>query len=110
MTYSEKRRAVVVVILALPIAFTLMFVGYVKTYLDHEEQTTLFIKYFPTLKMQFYDPFANEGEDIPIDKLSTRAREEFAKYCKYRFGVVDTATPALDACKAQIPNYLKSVS
>ncbi|CAD6530453.1 hypothetical protein LMG28727_02659 [Paraburkholderia kirstenboschensis] len=80
--------------------------GYVHSYLDHEIQTTFFIKRHPTLQIEFDDPFANEGDDIPIDRLPPSDRSHFADYCKYRFGVTDSSTEALEACKARIPGYL----
>jgi hypothetical protein len=83
------------------------YMGYVNSYLDHETQTTFFLKRYPTLQAKFYDPFANEGDDEPIDQLSPTDRAHFADYCKYRFGVVDRDTRALQECKAKIPGYLQ---
>jgi hypothetical protein len=86
---------------------TFAYTGYVNSYLDHETQTTFFLKRYPTLQAKFYDPFANEGDDEPIDQLSPTDRAHFADYCKYRFGVVDPDTRALQECKAKIPGYLQ---
>lgn len=82
------------------------YTGYVESYLDHEVQTTFFVKQYPTFQMKFYDPFANEGDDTPLDHLSSVDRARFADYCKYRFGVAHFTTQSLEACKAQIPSYL----
>ncbi|WP_260854591.1 hypothetical protein [Paraburkholderia sp. BCC1884] len=82
------------------------YTGYVKSYLDDEVQTTFFVKRHPTFQMEFYDPFANEGESSPIDRLSAFDRARFADYCKYRLGVDQFSTRALEMCKAQIPPYL----
>lgn len=87
-------------------AVAVAYTGYVKSYLDHEVQTTFFVKRHPTLQIEFYDPFANEGDDVPIGQLSPSDRARFADYCKYRFGAVNASAQALEACKAQIPGYL----
>ncbi|MFM0504278.1 hypothetical protein [Paraburkholderia caffeinilytica] len=83
-----------------------MYTGYVKSYLDDDVQTTFFVKRYPTLQMEFHDPFANEGDDIPIDQLRVADRAGFADYCKYRFGITGNSTQALEKCKRGIPGYL----
>lgn len=77
------------------------YTGYVRSYRDHETQTTLFIKRYPTLQIEFYDPYATEGDDLPIDRLSPRDRVRFADYCRYRFGVSDSSVAALNACRSK---------
>lgn len=89
------------------ITMAVAYIGYVNSYLDHEVQTTTFVKQYPTLQMRFYDPFANEGDDVPIDQLASIDRAHFADYCKYRFGVIERSTQALKECKAKIPSYLR---
>lgn len=81
--------------------------GYVRSNLDDEVQTTFFIKRHPTLIMEFYDPFANEGDDKSIDQLSISERARFAEYCKYRLGIDNNSTQALEKCKALKPGYLQ---
>jgi hypothetical protein len=83
-----------------------LYTGFVKSYLDHEVQTTFFIKRFPTFQMEFFDPFANEGDDVPMSQMSTSDRAEFAAYCKYRFGLDADSDLALEDCKSKIPPYL----
>jgi hypothetical protein len=83
------------------------YTGYVNSYLDHETQTTFFLKRFPTLQTRFYDPFANEGDDEPIDQLTPIDRAHLADYCKYRFGIGDHSGEALQECKAEIPRHLR---
>jgi hypothetical protein len=83
------------------------YTGYVNSYLDHETQTTFFLKRYPTLQTKFYDPFASEGDDESIDQLPQIDRARFADYCKYRFGIVDRGAKALQECKAKIPGYLQ---
>ncbi|SAK64927.1 hypothetical protein AWB75_02989 [Caballeronia catudaia] len=84
----------------------ILYTGYVKSYLDEGVQTTFFFKQYPTLQMEFHDPFASEGDDVPIDQLRRADRAAFADYCKYRFGVVGNSTQSLDKCKKGIPAYL----
>ncbi|MEK6423412.1 MAG: hypothetical protein V4801_27810 [Burkholderia gladioli] len=84
-----------------------LYTGYVKSYLDDEVQTTYFIKKYPAFKMEFFDPFANEGDDVPIEKLSLSERSEFADYCRFRFGISGDDNRSLERCKAGMPNYLK---
>lgn len=94
---------VVICLLATVCSYT----GYVNSYLDDEVQTKFFVKKYPTLKMRFYDPFANEGDDVPIESLSRRDRLEFSDYCKFRFGISNDGNVSLGRCKAETPNYLK---
>ncbi|CAE6700723.1 hypothetical protein R69927_03259 [Paraburkholderia domus] len=83
------------------------YTGYVNSYLDHETQTTFFLKRYPTLQTKFHDPFANERDDEPIDQLPPIDRAHFVDYCKYRFGIVDRGTESLQECKTKIPSYLQ---
>jgi hypothetical protein len=105
MNASRKWLAAIacVVIVVVMVAYT----GYVNSYLDHETQTTFFLKRFPTLQTKFYDPFANEGDDEPIEQLAAIDRARFVDYCKYRFGIDDRSNWALQECKAKIPGYLQ---
>lgn len=83
------------------------YTGYVKSYIDEEARTTFFIKRYPTFRSEFYDPFANEGDDLPIELLTPRDKLNFADYCKYRFGVIASDLQSLATWKAKIPSYLK---
>jgi len=105
MNPTRKRWLAAIISAGIAIA-TVCYTGYVKSYVDHEVQTTFFVKRYPTLQMEFYDPFANEGDDSPVDQLSSADRLRFSDYCKYRFGIVDFKTQALEACKARVPGYL----
>lgn len=80
--------------------------GLCQSYVDEDVQTTFFVKQYPTLQLKFYDPFANEGDDVPIDQLRAADRAGFADYCKYRFGITETGTQALEKCKREMPGYL----
>jgi len=83
------------------------YTGYVRSYLDEEVQTTFFIKRYPALRMRFFDPFATEGDDVPIERLSGRDRAEFSAYCKFRLGMSSDDNASLRRCKAAIPAYMK---
>lgn len=103
----KDARAWVGVILSAFAAITaVMYTGYVKSYLDEDVQTTFFFKRYPTLQMEFHDPFANEGDDVPISQLRLADRAGFADYCKYRFGITRNSNQALEKCKKGIPSYL----
>lgn len=104
MNTRQKRRSLFAATCVL--AGTVLYTGFVKSYLDHEVQTTFFIKRYPTLQMEFYDPFANEGDDVPVDQMSSSERARFGDYCKYRFGIISDSIRSLQDCKSKIPPYL----
>jgi hypothetical protein len=106
MSLSNKWKVVAFVGVALALV-GIAYTGYVKSYLDEESQTTFFLKKIPTFRMEFHDPFANEGNDIPIPKLTHRDRTSFSDYCKYRFGIMDASDDGLRSCQTGIPSYLK---
>lgn len=103
MNATGKLRLAVVVAFAAFALLAVEYTGYVRSYRDHETQTTLFMKRYPTLQIEFYDPFATEGDDLPIDQLSPSDRVRFADYCKYRFGVTNSDVAALEACRSKAP-------
>jgi hypothetical protein len=103
--FNKKIIYLAALILVLLIAW--LFTGYVRSYLDDEQQTTFFIKKFPSFQMEFSDPFANEGDSPAIADLSTVDRKSLVEYCKYRFGVTSDSDEALDECAKNIPGYLK---
>lgn len=102
-----KRTMVFFIVASAMVVFiSVAFTGYTRSYLDEETQTTFFIKAYPTLQLQFYDPFANEGNDLSLNQLSPRERRMFAEYCKYRFGIANDDTASLKICKDNTPPYL----
>lgn len=105
---STLRRILIASALATIAITAALYTGYVKTYFGHEDQTTFFIKRYPTLQMAFYDPFSNEGDDKPIDQLPPADRVRFADYCKYRFGIADDGAAALAGCKTMAVNALRA--
>lgn len=103
---NEARKWTGVILGACAAITAIMYTGYVKSYLDEEVQTTFFVKRYPTLQMEFHDPFANEGDDVPIDQLRLADRAVFANYCKYRFAITENSAQALEKCKRGIHGYL----
>ncbi|WP_240950779.1 hypothetical protein [Collimonas pratensis] len=103
--FNKKIIYIAALIFVLLIAW--LFTGYVRSYLDEGQQTTFFIKKFPTFQLEFVDPFANEGDSPAIAELSTVDRKSLVDYCKYRFGVTSDSDDALDTCAQNIPGYLK---
>ncbi len=103
---NAAAKCLAVVVTAACVVLGIAYTGYVDSYLDEEAQTTFFLKRYPTLQLQFYDPYANEGDDMPVDRLPPADRSRFADYCKYRFGITERSTEALEACKTKIPTYL----
>lgn len=102
-----NRKIIYVATLVFVLLISWLFTGYVRSYLDDEQQTTFFIKKFPTFQLEFVDPFANEGDSPAIADLSTVDRKSLVDYCKYRFGVTSGSDEALDDCAKNIPGYLK---
>jgi hypothetical protein len=104
---NPMQKALTVVAFGVAIVVTEAYTGYVKSYLDEETQTTFFMKHHPTLQMEFYDPFANEGDDVPINQWPLGDRLKFADYCQYRFGISGKNLQSLETCKGNIPPYLR---
>lgn len=85
----------------------IFYIGFVRSYMDEDMQITFFVKKLPTIQIEFFDPFANEGDDLDVNNLSPGAREQFNDYCKYRFGIVENNVASLEGCRNLIPPYLK---
>ncbi|MGF6788625.1 hypothetical protein [Paraburkholderia sp. 35.1] len=93
---------VFVMIFGLGILIFNVFVGYYNSYVDHNEHEIYFLKKFPTLRREFVNPFANEGDAPSVDELSTNARRELSDFCKYAYGLTFNDSKSLEACRAQI--------
>lgn len=78
-----------------------MAVGYYKSRRDHDDEVIYFVKKFPTFRMEFENPFANEGDPPPVDDLSPEVRQALRDYCKYRFGILRSDTKSLEECKSR---------
>lgn len=83
-----------------------LYVGYFKSYIDHEEHEVYFVKKFPTFRQKFVNPFANEGDRPPVEQLSKQVQEELADYCKYRYGFTNPDNRSLEECKNKIEKEL----
>ena len=101
------QKSLVFIACGMAVVATAAYTGYVKSYLDDEVQTTFFMKRYPTFQMEFHDPFANEGDDMPINKLPLSDKRWFSAYCKYRFGINDQGLQSLETCKSRILKYLR---
>ncbi|MGF6641554.1 hypothetical protein [Paraburkholderia sp. MM6662-R1] len=93
---------VFVMIFGLGILIFNVFVGYYNSYVDHNEHEIYFLKKFPTLRREFVNPFANEGDAPSVDELSTNTRRELSDFCKYAYGLTFNDSKSLEACRAQI--------
>ncbi|MBU9220555.1 hypothetical protein [Burkholderia multivorans] len=71
MSTTQRKWLIALLLIGGGIA-TVAYTRYVKSYSDHEIKTTYFLKRYPTLQMEFHDPFANERDDVPIDQLAPR--------------------------------------
>ncbi|SIT37736.1 conserved exported hypothetical protein [Paraburkholderia ribeironis] len=93
--------AILIISAVLTLIFNL-YVGYYYSYIDHDEHEIYFLKKFPTLRREFVNPFANEGDAPPVNELSTNVRRELSDFCKYAYGVPFNDSKSLEGCRAQI--------
>ncbi|MEJ8675380.1 hypothetical protein [Chromobacterium amazonense] len=84
-----------------------LYSGYFNSYLDEEVQTHFFLKKHPTFQVKFYDMYATEADDKPLDLLKPDEREEYFEYCHARFGIESDSNVDLDKCKKITPPYLQ---
>lgn len=77
--------------------------GYYTSYEDEEIKTTFFIKHGLTPRLQFFNIFANEGDDKPLYRLHADEREMVIDYCRYRLGIETRlqSQAELDACNVR---------
>jgi hypothetical protein len=87
--------------LTLSLSFFIFYVGYFRSYIDHDEHIVYFIKKFPTLRREFINPFANEGDPSPIDELAPNARKDLVDYCKFAYGVTHYDQNSLADCRVR---------
>ncbi|KIG02433.1 hypothetical protein [Caballeronia concitans] len=99
-----KRRAVALLlsVTTLLLLWLWLGVGYYYSYIDHDEHAIYFIKKGLTLRRKFINPFANEGDPLPINALAPDVRDELAVYCRYAYGVMRNDEKSLDDCRARI--------
>lgn len=76
-----------------------LFIGIVLGYSDDEPKVSVFLKKYPTFKVQFPNPDDSDSDYLPFAELSSEKRDAIANYCKYRFGVVSTEIAKIEACR-----------
>ena len=100
-----KRKKLIAFTITLIVALTgfcgATYIGYETSYLNHDAETTFFIKKFPSSQMQFYNIYNTTTDWPPIAELEPRVRDHFADYCKYRFGITDRSLTSLNHCNAR---------
>ncbi|SAL43274.1 hypothetical protein AWB74_01798 [Caballeronia arvi] len=77
-------------------------VGYYFSYIDHEAHVVYFFKKGVTFRREFVNPFANEGDALPVSKLPSDARRELSDYCEFAYGITRNDDEALEGCRARI--------
>lgn len=92
-----KVGAITLVIASLLLAW--LFTGIALGYTDDEPTVSLFLKKYPTFRIQFSNPNDSESDYLPFPELSFEKRDAIVNYCKYRFGVVSTETARIEACR-----------
>ncbi|VXC63295.1 conserved hypothetical protein [Burkholderia sp. 8Y] len=99
-----KKRRVAAVLLGAAALLSVWFylgVGYYHSSIDHEEHAVYFIKKGLTHKREFINPFANEGDPLPITELSPEVRSDLLVYCKYAYGIDHHDDRSLEDCRAR---------
>ncbi|MDR5853349.1 hypothetical protein P9239_17360 [Caballeronia sp. LZ062] len=100
-----KRRKVATVLLGVAALLSLWFylgVGYYYSSIDHEEHAVYFIKKGLTRERAFINPFANEGDPSPVNRLSPQVRSDLAVLCKYAYGIEHYDNRSLEDCRTRI--------
>jgi len=97
-----KKTSIVIIMAFLFYSLWNFFVGYYESYIDHDAHIVYFIKKFPTFRREFFNPFANEGDPLPVNEMRPERRKDLEDYCKYRFGVTDFSVESLEKCKAKV--------
>ncbi|WP_236190831.1 hypothetical protein [Pseudomonas paraglycinae] len=74
-------------IAAIVILVTLLYIGYYEALEDGDIETIVFIKKHPTFQMKFYNIHANDGEIRKVERLTAEERGWIIDYCRYRLGI-----------------------
>jgi hypothetical protein len=77
-------------------------VGYYHSYIDHEDNVIYFLKKRPTLRREFINPFANEGNPLPLNELTPDVRKALSDYCKYAYGKLIDDEKSLKDCRERM--------
>jgi predicted membrane chloride channel (bestrophin family) len=101
MNRKRHAAAIFLILTLLTIGFWLS-IGYYHSYIDHEDSVIYFVKKRPTLRREFVNPFANEGNPLPFNELSPDIQKELSDYCKYAYGITHTDAKTLENCRERI--------
>ncbi|PNG36475.1 MULTISPECIES: hypothetical protein [Pseudomonas] len=71
-------------------------VGYYTELEEAETHTRWFIKQSPTLRLEFFNIHANDGDYRRVEKLTPEYRQMIIDYCKYRLGIDTQVTAQAD--------------
>lgn len=74
-------------IAAILVVTTELYVGYYEALEDGDIETIVFIKKHPTFQIKFYNIHANDGEIRKVERLTAEEREWIIDYCRYRLGI-----------------------
>ncbi|KPC50288.1 hypothetical protein [Amantichitinum ursilacus] len=85
----------------LAIIGSVLFIGYTQAYVDDELKTRFFRKKHATFQLEFRNPYAHEGEDVPLPLLDAKEKRDLIEYCKYRWGIEDASDTSLQRCGSQ---------
>jgi hypothetical protein len=100
----NRKRYVAAIFMILAL-FTIGFwlsIGYYHSYIDHEDNVIFFLKRRLTLRREFVNPFANEGNPLPANELSPDIQKELSEYCKYAYGIAQTDEKSIEGCRKRI--------
>jgi hypothetical protein len=82
-------------IAAVLLVLAVLYIGYYEALEEGDIETILFIKKHPTVRMNFYNIHANDGEIRRVERLTEEERKWIIDYCRYRLGI-DTALRTQD--------------
>jgi len=87
------KKLLVLLFLAL---LVLLNVGYYTELEEAETHTRWFIKHSPSLRLEFFNIHANDGDYRKVEKLTGEQRQMIIDYCKYRLGIETQVTTQAD--------------
>lgn len=73
--------------------------GYYTELEEAETHTRWFLKRAPTLRLEFFNIHANDGDDRRVETLSNEQRQMIIDYCKYRLGIDTQVTTQADVAR-----------
>lgn len=78
------------------ILLLMLNVGYYTELEEAETHTCWFLKQAPSLRLEFFNIHANDGDYRRVEKLSDEQRQMIIDYCKYRLGIDTQVTTQAD--------------